>query len=352
MKPFHHKKTVMLNSPKLKKTFSLKHLLVLSLLALLLMSFVTENVFNKQTTAISYKANNDLNKEKSYSLLREKRDVSHTKGRNTIIESDFAKTEFIIFKETTDEGLDKITANLKDLGYTISFKDLVRNDKGEIINLKIYLKNSSRSDIYSMGSSRPYPISPIVMILNCPHYRGKDIVTMLSKKNSIDLPLISHSTYLRISLQKDNSSKNVLHYEIGKYPRRIGTLLLQCFNVNTNRVMRKFKDHKETIFINGTKSTPYELGELSKKLKSNDIISNQKNYLEIREHKKTKNVFFYVDGIPRVFTLPPLVIVDGKEYKDFNFEGLIPENIKTLKSLKDKVVITTHEHALTNPKKQ
>ncbi|GGH47025.1 hypothetical protein IA57_08895 [Mangrovimonas yunxiaonensis] len=130
------KRIVMLHKSKSNKLNALKYALILPVLALFLMSFNTKEVY-----------------------LPSQKATPETTNRSTK-----EVVLFIITKASSDADLNKLKSKLEKEGVKAKFKNIKRNEKGEITAIKIDLSTNNTNANYSINNSTP--ISPIKISYN------------------------------------------------------------------------------------------------------------------------------------------------------------------------------------------
>jgi len=126
------KRIVMLHKSKSNRKKQWKIAAIIPLMAIFLMSFSTEKIYLQKDTPIKY-----------------------FNSINEVV---------IITKDYTDADFEKIKKELKDEGITIKFKGIKRNNKGEIIAIKIEASSEKSNVNYNTNSKEP--IKPIKISFN------------------------------------------------------------------------------------------------------------------------------------------------------------------------------------------
>ncbi len=176
------KRIVMLHKSKSKKIGQTKYLLVVPLLAIFLMSFNTKQVLiEKETPSLelpnmdrlidteTITSSNGLSQEEEKPSIKSSFSGSNTDEKIILKDSKPKKQKsignietIIISKNTTDTELKKVAKNLNKEGVTIKFKNVKRNDNGEITGMKIKVSSKKSSANYNVNSDdaiKPIKIS-------------------------------------------------------------------------------------------------------------------------------------------------------------------------------------------------
>jgi bla regulator protein blaR1 len=125
------KRIVMLHKSKSKKINQLKYALVIPIVALFLMGFNTEEIYVEKQ-----------NLEKSNALETSKQIISE--AYYTIITKDF-----------TDEDFKRIIAEAQEKGIKLTFTNIKRNDKNEIISIDAAFTNENGSGTFNLNGKEP-----------------------------------------------------------------------------------------------------------------------------------------------------------------------------------------------------
>jgi bla regulator protein blaR1 len=125
------KRIVMLHKSKSKKINQLKYALVIPIVALFLMGFNTEEIYVEKQ-----------NPEKSNALETSKQIISE--AYYTVITKDF-----------TDEDFKRIIAEAQEKGIKLTFTNIKRNDKNEIISIDAAFTNENGSGTYNLNGKEP-----------------------------------------------------------------------------------------------------------------------------------------------------------------------------------------------------
>ncbi|MEC3907524.1 M56 family metallopeptidase [Tamlana sp. 2201CG12-4] len=143
------KRIVMLHKSKSKKRNQLKYLLILPLLGLFIMSFATKEIFINPEDPFYEDPSVALNSHEGSSEHMEQQSASNDLRT---VENKGDIEVFIIAKNFTESELNKIVNTLKEKGITARFKGIKRNDKDEIIAIKITLNSKHSNANYNISS--------------------------------------------------------------------------------------------------------------------------------------------------------------------------------------------------------
>ncbi|NNE32541.1 MAG: hypothetical protein HKN40_09240 [Winogradskyella sp.] len=331
------KRIIMLQQTKSHKLNHYKFLLTLPLLVLFLMNFNTKEVLLNNDTE---KANNPY------------------KGLN--INANTAEVVIaLITKNSTDAELESMKKKMAKAGLTVKVKGLKRNDKGEIIAIKIDAESDKSSTNYQI-SSDDEAIKPIKIVFD-------------SDKNSISIgnneDVNDQNTFIYKSedkdhkIQKSGSGNNVYVITEEVYSdssnkemktndsvRKVEKIIIKDGDkAGTTKVIRKSKnvkvisgdDDDELIEIIVDEDHNTNQKVIIKKENKNVWVTDSDNEEEkviiMDENDKKDSIFISnMDG------KNPLIIIDGKVSTKGDLNKLEPEIIETVNILKGKRAIEKH----------
>ena len=259
------KRIVMLHKSKSSILNIWKYALVLPALVIFMMSFNTKDIFIEKPAA-------------STPQIFEQIDEHSTK--EPIINKDLTIT-----KDMTDAELENIKATLKEKGFEATFKNIVRNSKGQITSIKV--------DISSKNSNANY------------HIKGDKSI----------LPI-------KISINEDDNSIGISSISAKKDKQ-----VIQIQNDEDVDVIDK--SGKKSVHVNG--KVIYADTIIEKDVKKVVLTDDEgKKVRIIALENGNKNVYAYsINGDK------PMVIVDGKAIVE-NELDVNPEIIESVTVLKDK----------------
>ncbi|MDU8886045.1 M56 family metallopeptidase [Yeosuana sp. MJ-SS3] len=170
------KRIVMLHKSKSKQSKQFKYLLIIPFLSLFLMSFNTKNVYiekdvpplesiasdviyEKASPVIQAGANTHVAAVETLQNNTASSENNSIKNNQNIAKISKDNQMVIITKDFTDNDFDKVKEQLKKEGLTVKFKNVKRNDSGEITGLKIDVSSKESNANYNINGDEP--IKPI-----------------------------------------------------------------------------------------------------------------------------------------------------------------------------------------------
>ncbi|MEJ2114116.1 MAG: M56 family metallopeptidase [Flavobacteriaceae bacterium] len=328
------KRIVMLHKSKSKQSNQLKYLVIIPLLSLFLMSFSTKNVYiKKEVPIVEQKAESKQNINTNQASNNIKN--TESKSSNNVNNSS-DKQMVIITKDFTDSDFDKVKEHLEKEGVAVKFKNIKRNDSGEIISIKIDVSSKQSNANYNIGGDEP--INPIkisfdreggnLSIGNSNNYHfGKGAYSIRSKDGNHVIHSSSNGSNdyifkdegedvkVVVESKKDNkihtiaSGKNVIHLDSDsdvEFDNDEDIIIIKK-DQDGNIVKEEIINEDEDVFVVGDDN--------SFKVKS---IGNGKNKVVFLNDE---------DG-------EPLIIIDGKETTEEEMKELDPDEIEKIEVLK------------------
>ena len=250
------KRIVMLHTSKSKKINLLKYFLVLPVLVSFLMGFNTKNVFiENQEPGVS-------NKLETTNQIKSK------------------EYKAIITKDLTDADLAEVIAEAEKKGITLTFKNIIRNTKNEIISIDAFFKNDKGSGTFNLNGEEP--IRSFAFIQN---EQGFGFGNMEETKLIVEQSGETHTSRLDVpNARKAAAEKETTPWKVGS-------------------------ERNNTLFKSG--DTLY--------------VDDKPNLLE---------------KIIKEFNATPLYLIDGKKVSERDFKEIDPsliERISTIKGDNSKV---------------
>lgn len=256
--------------------------------------------------------------------------------------------KFVVTKDTKDKQLDFIKNKLADNDATITFNDVKRNSKNEIIGIKILFENKKTAGNIFANSSEP--ISPIEISMNPSDGTinlgqqssglgqtfdvdttddGQIKINKISSKNSVSM---THDDEVEVIYEQQKNKKtntlksddNVEGYEI---------IYEQPGNLSSN--------HKSLplIIINGKETTKEQMEAMDPDDIGFVTILKDENATKKYGKKGKDGVILITTKKENVSTNdenPPLYILDGKEITKEQMSAIDPNTIDAVSVLKDE----------------
>ncbi|WP_282135543.1 M56 family metallopeptidase [Seonamhaeicola maritimus] len=360
------KRIVMLHKSKSKKSNLLKYALVIPILVIFLMSFNTKEIF--VDAEVVPEENYLLDAYESDENLFIENPVVEEGNQEKPVASAKKDIEiFLINKDFSDEGFDKLTDKLKKKGITAKFKGIKRNSSGEITAIKINISSKHSNANYSINGDEP--IKPIkisfedngksISIGNSSHHSSayfisKDGTHEIEHDNNVfvisdddDPKTLQEIKVIGYANDKHNTNKkiHIVNGDTLKWKSKKGENHFKI-RKNTNVEVIGYGDDKkiEVIGYGNDKKNVKVIIESD----DDDLINKDEDVIIIRKNddddddddKKDKsvkvrkvksgNVLFVGDEDGK----DPLFIVDGKEVDKDKIEGIDSDKIKTVFVLK------------------
>lgn len=300
------KRIVMLNKSRSKRTNQWKYLLMLPLLAGLLMSMNTENVYIETESKIS-----SVNEEAIY---------------------EHNPFEIMFTKGMTDEQLDDIKKELNSQEVSMKINRLKRNKNNAISEINIDFKNKNSNVNYSVKNNKG--IDDFYFAMDANDRMSVEAIIEITETITVD-DLLKNNT----STPKNNS------YD----------------EYDTDSLEVIFEDSTNVKYINGR----YK-GIINKLQNSKDTIYVRIDSAEVKRSSKQKSDLYYEDGRPvkiisekinintpsskviynshqnYLQNPKPLMIVDGKTISSEYFKSLNPNAIESMSVLKGESAIEAY----------
>ena len=313
------KRILMLHQNQSKTTHILKHLLILPVLGLFLMAFNTETRYVLDTDSPS----------------------------DYLFEGDDKTVELTISKDTSDDELQKIKDNLASDGIDFSYT-AVRNDAGEIIDLKVSMSGKSSSGKSFSGSFHTETDSPIEPVL----IRFDDTRSSVSFGSADELHF-GHGKKHRVRVHSlrdgDDTDKDAI-IEIRKIDDEDGNVFYWNSegDEDSEHIEIRVVDGEKTIFVNGEEMDEEDLEELHEsedvkqkvrvhKVKKKDkgtnvmILRDSDDEADMEIINGDSGSFFFLDAGKGE---KPLYLIDGKKASEKEVKNLDPSNIEKVEVLK------------------
>ncbi len=313
------KRILMLHQNQSKTTHILKHLLIVPVLGLFLMAFNTET---------------------RYVLDQES-------PSDYLFEGDDKTVELTISKDTSDEELQKIKDNLASDGIDFSYTT-VRNDAGEIIDLKVSMSGKSSSGKSFSGSFHTETDSPIEPVL----IRFDDTRNSVSFGSADELHF-GHGKKHRVRVHSlgdgDDSDKDAI-IEIRKMHDEDGNVFYWNSEGkdDAEHIEIKIVDGEKTIIVDGEEMDEEAFGKLHKseggkhKVRVHRVRDTQKdtNVMILRDSDDEADMEIINGDSGSFFLLDsgkgekPLYLIDGKKASEKQVRELDPSDIEKVEVLK------------------
>jgi len=235
------KRIVMLHKSKSRKLNALKYALILPLLTLFLMSFNTKEVYLHSNTSI----------------------FTQTIG---------AIETVIINKDFSDAALDKVISEFKTKDVTLDFKNIQRNDRNEIIAIKIEASSKKMKTNFSSNSNNA--IKPIKITYNSEDY-------------SISISTVETD---EIAITEDNSTTIVPSINLLEEEQNAN---IEVITEDSNNKDNKVILHRKatTIDLNTEASENKEKVKFTTKDKNGNVITE-----EITQGKNSEQTWVVEEG--------------------------------------------------------
>lgn len=369
--PFYNssikKRIVMLHKSKSKKINLLKYALVLPALVSFLMGFNTKDVFIKPQKDEVAPKSEDLN--------------------NQITE----EYKIIITKDFSDADFAKVIDEAQKKGITLTFNNIIRNTKNEIIAIDAFYKSNKGTGTFNLNGQ--VPIQPFAFIQNengfgFGNMEGdhlaikqpfeKEAIEILTKEftttplflidgkevsekdfNQIDPSQIEHISTIKgndaIKAYGNKAKNGVIEVRLKKHTSKENVIQLQGSalyivdgkETNYDAFTSIPPDTIESIDVLKGEVHTKEYGETGKN--GVILITTKENSKSVEgKPKKDINVIGYQVKPDSTSTIRigqkldvrkdkhPLIILDGKEIPNEGLEKLNPNTIESLNVLKDK----------------
>lgn len=274
------KRIFMLNKSRSNRKNKLKYLLMLPLLAGLLISMNTEDVYIESETIKKIDENKIEDKDKE--------------RLNKSITFESIKVKFT--NKMSDESLDEKKAWLKSKNVIMTIKHLKRNSKNEISEINIDFKTKNGSANYNVKEQNG--IKPFYFKMEDD---GSFSVGTFQKEEQIKETIMVHGLKEAIANGKSNDTL--------------------YFKIDSSEVRRLSKEKNDVY---------YEGGKTIKLINSEEVIIHQ-------PEKAYKNITYQSSKNPK-----PLIIVDGKEVSSDSLKKIDSNNIESVTVLKDEKAIETY----------
>ena len=293
------KRIVMLHKSKSRKLNALKYALILPVLTLFLMSFNTKEVYLHSNTSI----------------------FTQTIG---------AIETVIINKDFSDAALDKVISEFKTKDVTLDFKNIQRNDRNEIIAIKIEASSKKMKTNFSSNSNNA--IKPIKITYNSEDY-------------SISISTVETD---EIAITEDNSTTIVPSINLLEEEQNAN---IEVITEDSNNKDNKVILHRKatTIDLNTEASENKEKVKFTTKDKNGNVITE-----EITQGKNSEQTWVIEEGGANDINVfktktkdnklyistdaenSPLIFIDNIEATREELENLDPNTIASMHVVKGK----------------
>lgn len=288
------KRIVMLHKSKSRKLNALKYTLVLPVLMLFLMSFNTKEVYLHSNTS----------------------NFTQTIG---------AIETVIISKDFSDAALDKVISEFKTKDVTLDFKNIQRNDRNEIIAIKIEASSKKMKTNFSSNSNNA--IKPIKIT-----YNNEDYSISISTVEANEIVITEKRTATILTEDEKNANQN-----------------MEVIVEDENNKDHKVTVHRKatTIDLNTEASENKEKVKFTTKDKNGNLITEEITQGKNREQTwvveeggandinvfktKTKDNKLYISTDAEN---SPLIFIDNKESTREELENLDPNIIESMNVVK------------------
>lgn len=288
------KRIVMLHKSKSRKLNALKYALVLPVLTLFLMSFNTKEIYLHSNTS----------------------NFTQTIG---------AIETVIISKDFSDAALDKVISEFKTKDVTLDFKNIQRNDRNEIIAIKIEASSKKMKTNFSSNSNNA--IKPIKIT-----YNNEDYSISISTVEANEIVITEKRTATILTEDEKNANQN-----------------MEVIVEDENNKDHKVTVHRKatTIDLNTEASENKEKVKFTTKDKNGNLITEEITQGKNREQTwvveeggandinvfktKTKDNKLYISTDAEN---SPLIFIDNKESTREELENLDPNIIESMNVVK------------------
>ena len=288
------KRIVMLHKSKSRKLNALKYALVLPVLTLFLMSFNTKEVYLHSNTS----------------------NFTQTIG---------AIETVIISKDFLDAALDKVISEFKTKDVTLDFKNIQRNDRNEIIAIKIEASSKKMKTNFSSNSNNA--IKPIKIT-----YNNEDYSISISTVEANEIVITEKRTSIILTEEEKNANQN-----------------MEVIVEDENNKDHKVTVHRKatTIDLNTEASENKEKVKFTTKDKNGNVITE-----EITQGKNSEQTWVVEEGGANDINVfktktkdnklyistdaenSPLIFIDNKESTREELENLDPNIIESMNVVK------------------
>ncbi|WP_111308268.1 M56 family metallopeptidase [Confluentibacter sediminis] len=322
------KRIVMLQKSKSKKINQLKYALVIPFVALFLMGFNTKEIYVEKQ-----------NPRKSNLIETSKK----------IIPEDIY---IIITKDFTDEDFKRVIAEAQEQGIKLTFTNIKRNDKNEIISIDAAFTNENGSGTFNLNGKEP-----IKSFAYSQNDEGFGFGTAWETKSifgktTADVTVVGYG-------DKTASTSQIILKGVSNANGTSPLIVIdgkEIPNKNLNEVIKQDDIYSIDVLKNENAKSLY--GE---KGKDRVIVITSKEKAKI-EGKTMNNVTVVGYGTMSDSTKTirighkldvgkdkhPLVIVDGKEIPQEDFEKLNPDKIETMTILKAETATKKYGKKIEN----
>ncbi|MBQ0788952.1 MAG: hypothetical protein KBT69_15745 [Oceanihabitans sp.] len=293
------KRIVMLHKSKSRKRNALKYVLVLPLLTFFLMSFNTKEVYLHASTS----------------------NLTQTIG---------AIETVIINKDFSDAALEAVKTKFKTKDVTLDFKNIQRNDRNEIIAIKMEASSKKMKTNFSSNSNNA--IKPIKIT-----YNNKDYSISIHSIEANEITITEDNTTTIVPSESDSTIINLLEEEQNAN--------VEVITEDSNNKDNKVIVHRKatTIDLNTEASENKEKVKFTTKDKDGNVVTE-----EITQGKNREQTWVVEEGgandIPVFKTKTkdnklfistdaensPLIFIDNKEATREELEKLDPNTIESM----------------------
>ena len=241
----------------------------------------------------------------------------------------------IITKDFTDSDFDKVKDHLAKEGVTVKFKNINRNDSGEITSIKIDISSKQSNANYNMNGDEP--IKPIkisfdkeggnISIGNSHNYHfgtgaysirtkdGNHVIHSSEASNDFIFKDEGEDVKVVVESKKGNkihtiaSDKNVIHID--------------------NDTDIEFDDDKDIMIIKKDRDGNIVKEEIIKEDEDVFVVGDDESY-KVKSIGKGKNKVLFLNN----YEGEPLIVIDGKESIEKEMRELEPDDIEKMEVLK------------------
>lgn len=307
------KRIVMLHTTKSNKMNAYKFALVLPLLAFFVFNFNTEIIAQTKTP--------------------KPEDVKI--GQNVL--------KYVITKDTKDKQLESIKEKMAEQEVTVEFKQLKRNEKKEITDIRIEYDSKKGSGEFFVNSDEPIKDVAITLNLN----ENKVSVGQAMKNLSQSFEIITEDGDKKV--KASGSGNNVFVYTTDENDNKDEEKIIVVGKDGGNH---EVKQHRNVYVIksDASKDSSDEDDVVFVKKSKNDTVwikKDVKNIVWTDDDGKDVEIIAVDNGNNniKIFTSgdeQPLILLDGKEISKKEMEGIGAENIESVNVLKGERAIEKH----------
>lgn len=205
--------------------------------------------------------------------------------------------KFVVTKDTKDQQLDFIKDKLSENGAIITFKNIKRNSKNEIIGIKVAYNHENSKLVHSKKLSEPIKSIEISMNSNNGKINMGEQTHTLSQTFKVETDKNEQSVLEKTTHNQDDS-----YHVIYKKVDKDGTI-------------------KDSIFMERT----------TEKVNWTNVQGDKVEVLSVKKTNKESRIFKNDEN-------SPLVLFDGKEINNDKMNSIDPNSIDNIQVLKDNAI--------------